>query len=216
VDSRFGGNDGKKSMQSKTKLKIPLLVGSIIGITFYSIVIFSLTFDLLAQNSYAESVSYIEPLSFPEQVSVGLPIRLKIPKIKVDAAIEYVGLNSKGEMGIPKTPRNTAWYNLGPRPGEVGSAAIAGHLNWYSGATGVFANLSKLRIGDKIIVQDDQGATSIFIVRKIRLYGTKEDASEVFVSNDGRAHLNLITCDGVWDKKTRQYSKRLVVFADKV
>lgn len=182
-------------------------------------VIFSLTFDLLAQDLYAQPISFInsvEPVFVPKQADVGLPIRLKIPKIKVDAAIEYVGLNSKGEMGIPKLPRNTAWYNLGPRPGTIGSAAIAGHLNWYSGATGVFANLSKLRIGDKIMVRDDQGATSTFIVRKIRMYTSKEDASEVFVSNDGRSHLNLITCDGVWDKKAKQYSKRLVVFADKV
>lgn len=198
--------------------KIQLLIGGIVGVVFYSVVIFSLFFDLLSPDLYAQPISFInpvEPVFISEQASVGLPIRLKIPKIKVDAAIEYVGLNSKGEMGIPKTPRNTAWYNLGPRPGEIGSAAIAGHLNWYSGAAGVFANLSKLRIGDKIIVQDDQGATSTFIVRKIRMYGTKEDASEVFVSNDGRAHLNLITCDGVWDKRAKQYSQRLVVFADK-
>ena len=209
----------KKSLKKNRRhQKTHLLIGSIVGVAFYSIVIFSLTFDLLVQNLYAQPVSFIstvEPVSIPEQASVGLPIRLKIPKIKVDAAIEYVGLNSKGEMDIPKTPRNTAWYNLGPRPGEVGSAAIAGHLNWYSGATGVFANLSKLKIGDKIIVQDDKGVTIAFIVRKIRMYGTKDDASDVFVSNDGRAHLNLITCDGVWDKRTKQYSKRLVVFADK-
>lgn len=202
----------------KFSKKLPLFVGGIVGITFYSIVIFSLTFDLLAQDLFAQPAPFIYPaesVSMPKQVSVGLPIRLKIPKIKVDAAIEYVGLNSKGEMGIPKTPRNTAWYNLGPRPGEIGSAAIAGHVNWYTGAKAVFANLNKLKPGDKITVQDDKGATISFVVRKVRTYDLKESASEVFVSSDGKAHLNLITCVGVWNKRTKQYSKRLVVFADK-
>ena len=203
-------------MQLKISLKKPLFIGSVVGVVFYSVVLFSLTFDLLAQDSYAQPVSFIEPFFFPEQISAGLPIRIKIPKIKVDAAIENVGLTPKGEMGTPKLPHNTAWYNLGPRPGEVGSAAIAGHLNWYNGATGVFEDLSQLRVGDEIMVQDDKGAVSTFIVRKIRMYSPKEDASEVFVSNDGRAHLNLITCDGAWDENTKQYSRRLVVFADKV
>lgn len=202
-------------MQTKIPLKPPLFVFSIIGILFYSVVIFSLTFDILAQSSYAESVSYIKPYSISEQTSAGLPVRLKIPKIKVDAAIEYVGLTAKGEMGTPKIPRNVAWYNLGPRPGEIGSAAIAGHVNWYNGAVSAFANLNKLKIGDRITIQDDKGANISFIVRKIHAFTSKEDPSEVFISNDGRSHLNLITCFGVWDKKAKQYSKRLVVFADK-
>jgi hypothetical protein len=42
------------------------------------------------------------------------------------------------------------------------------------------------------------------------------DATAVFISNDGSSHLNLITCDGVWDKQAKQYSKRLVVFADRI
>lgn len=195
--------------------KTHLLVGGIVGIAFYSIVIFSLTFDLLTQNSYAKSVSYIEPFSIPEQINIGLPVRLKIPSIKVNAVIESVGLTSKGEMGTPKIPLDVAWYNLGPRPGEIGSAAIAGHVNWYNGAVSAFANLNKLKIGDRIIIQDDKGVEVSFIVRKIKAFTSKEDPSEVFISHDGRSHLNLITCFGVWDKKAKQYSKRLVVFADK-
>jgi len=33
-------------------------------------------------------------------------------------------------------------------------------------------------------------------------------------SNDGKAHLNLITCAGVWDEVEKSHSSRLVVFAD--
>ena len=93
---------------------------------------------------------------------------------------------------------------------------ITGHINWYYGVTGVFANLHKLRVGDKISVLDNKGALISFVVRESRIYDATAIASEVFISNDGKAHLNLITCEGIWDRGTQQYSKRLVVFADKL
>lgn len=39
-------------------------------------------------------------------------------------------------------------------------------------------------------------------------------ADEVFHQGDDGSHLNLITCDGVWDGVEKSYSKRLVIFAD--
>lgn len=150
-----------------------------------------------------------------EPINPGLPMRLKIPGINVNAAIESVGLTSDGAVGIPKDPNNAAWYNLGPRPGEIGSAVITGHINWYYGAIGVFADLSKVRPGDKITIQDDKGAIISFVVREIRSYDASAEATDVFSSSDGKVHLNLITCEGVWDKLAKQYTQRLVVFADK-
>ncbi|PIZ82226.1 MAG: class F sortase, partial [Parcubacteria group bacterium CG_4_10_14_0_2_um_filter_41_6] len=41
------------------------------------------------------------------------------------------------------------------------------------------------------------------------------DVPEVFNSSDGKAHLNLITCTGVWNKEDNAFSERLVVFTDK-
>lgn len=150
-----------------------------------------------------------------ENAAPGLPVRLKIPAINVNSAFEYVGLTPGGAVGIPKNPANVAWYNLGPRPGDIGSSVITGHINWYYGAIGVFVNLSKIKPGDKITVLDDKGATISFVVREIRDYDAAANAIDVFSSNDGKAHLNLITCDGVWDKSAQQYTKRLVVFADR-
>jgi LPXTG-site transpeptidase (sortase) family protein len=153
--------------------------------------------------------------TYQEQASPGLPVRLKIPGINVDSAIESVGLTSDGAVGIPKDPNNAAWYNVGPRPGEIGSAVITGHVNWYFGATGVFADLHKVKPGDKITVLDDKGSIISFVVREIRNYDAAADAIDVFYTNDGKSHLNLITCEGVWNKIKRQYSERLVVFTDK-
>lgn len=147
--------------------------------------------------------------------SVGVPVRIGIPRIAVNAVIESVGLAADGSMGVPKKTRNTAWYNLGPRPGETGSAVISGHVNWLYGATAVFAKLNRLKPGDKITVRDDKGKVISFVVRGSKIYGAEADATDVFGSNDGKAHLNLVTCGGTWDKRAKQYTKRLVVFADK-
>jgi sortase (surface protein transpeptidase) len=147
---------------------------------------------------------------------VGSPIRLKIPKIKVNAVVRPVGLAADGSMGVPKHPQDTAWYSLGAKPGEAGSAVIAGHVNWWYGATGVFAKLHILKPGDLITVQDAKGKDVSFVVRGSKEYSLDDDASEVFLGRDGKSHLNLVTCSGIWDRLTQKYTKRLVVFADEV
>jgi LPXTG-site transpeptidase (sortase) family protein len=111
---------------------------------------------------------------------------------------------------------NTAWFNQSPRPGESGNAIITGHYGyWKNGKSTVFNNLNKLRKGDKIYVVDEKGVVVNFVVREIRNYNPDAVASDVFFSNDNKSHLNLITCEGVWNKVSKSYSQRLVVFADK-
>lgn len=119
-------------------------------------------------------------------------------------------------VGIPQGRNNAAWYNPGPRPGDIGNAIIVGHYGrWKNGSATVFNNLSKLRPGDKIYIKDGQGTTISFVVREKRSYSLRDDVTAVFVSSDGKSHLNLITCEGTWDKASQSYSRRLVVFADR-
>ena len=150
-----------------------------------------------------------------EQTRFGLPMRLKIPSINVDASVEYVGLTPDGAMDVPKERVDVAWFNLGPRPGESGSAVIAGHYGWKNKRGSAFDDLHKLRKGDELFIEDDNGVIISFVVREIRRYNPKADASFVFGSGDGDAHLNLVTCEGVWDEASNSYPERLVVFTDK-
>lgn len=144
----------------------------------------------------------------------GLPVRLKIPKINVEASIQQVGITQSGEMEVSSNTVDVGWFKLGPRPGEVGSAVIAGHVDGENSEVGVFANLYKLKEGDKLYIETNKGTSIAFIVRRSRIYNPGY-ADEVFSRSDG-AHLNLITCDGVWDGAKKSYSKRLVVFADAI
>jgi LPXTG-site transpeptidase (sortase) family protein len=150
-----------------------------------------------------------------QQVNYGPPIRLTIPKIKVNAIVKYVGVTPQGAMDVPKGPTEVAWLNLGPRPGEVGSAVISGHYGWKNNIPAVFDNLNKLQKGDKIHVRDEKGVSITFVVRELKTFGENQDATIIFTSTDGKSHLNLITCKGIWNKNKKSYSNRLIVFADK-
>ena len=81
---------------------------------------------------------------------------------------------------------------------------------------GVFSNLYELRTGDKLSIVNDKGETINFVVREVRSYDPVADATAVFTSTDGGAHLNLITCEGVWKQAQLSYTQRLVVFTDAV
>jgi len=71
-------------------------------------------------------------------------------------------------------------------------------------------------VGDKIYVVDDYGNTLAFIVRFIQLFDQDAESDSVFYSNDGKAHLNIITCEGVWNKINDTYPDRRVVFTDAI
>ena len=144
-----------------------------------------------------------------------VPTRLKIPSIGVDAQIESLGLTKGGAMDAPVGPSNAGWYNLGPKPGEIGSAVMDGHFGWKNHIPAVFDNLSKLKKGDTIQVVDGNGVTTTFIVRETKILSADADATQVFTSSDNKSHLNLITCNGKWDTTTKNRPSRLIVFADK-
>lgn len=178
----------------------------------------------LALKGYAQRpsglVAQVAPLvvqnAIPlDQMDAGIPLRLKIPTIGVDALVEQVGLTRAGLADAPRGRANAGWFSVGTRPGNIGSAVIDGHFGWKDGLPAVFDKLHSLKVGDRVYVEDDKGATTSFVVRELKKYEPTAEAEDVFGVMDGGVHLNLITCIGVWNKKQQSYAQRLVVFADK-
>jgi LPXTG-site transpeptidase (sortase) family protein len=213
-------------MKIKILFKQLVLLAFLGGLTF-SLIVFFLFFKPQDTTPSNKNLTLVNPADgelinsvwnkTPEKkTSVGLPIRLQIPKINIDTTLESVGLTLDGAVDVPKTSSNAAWFNLGTRPGDIGSAVITGHFGrWKNGEDSVFDNLHKLEIGDKLNIIDDNEVVFAFIVRERRSYTPEEYTPEVFISNDGKSHLNLITCGGTWNKTSKSYSKRLVIFTDK-
>ncbi len=150
-----------------------------------------------------DSVPSIQPAS---------PVRMKIAALKLDAAVEPVGLDSKGNMDVPKANENVGWYTLGYKPGEQGSVVIAGHLDTKSGTPAVFYTLNTIKPGNTIEITDEKNSQSLYKVETIQSY--RYDGlplQELFASKEPL--LRLITCKGSFDTETKNYSDRLVVTA---
>lgn len=141
------------------------------------------------------------------------PARLTIPAIGVDAAIESVGKKADGTMATPSSFTRVAWYELGSKPGEPGSAVIAGHVNNALTTPGVFEHLDELHLGDVVVVTDANGKSLRFAVRDIEDYPSDSAPTNVIFSSTSPSQVVLITCIGDWDPKARSYDHRLVVYA---
>lgn len=147
--------------------------------------------------------------------ATGLPSKIIIPKLGINTNIEHVGLDNEGRMDIPKSFTTVAWYKLGYRVGDNGSAVMSGHYDTYTGAPAVFWNISKLSVGDIITVIDTNEVSYTFTVKDKKVYDfDKFPLREVFATA-GTPGLNLITCSGEWNKNTKNYSTRTVIYASK-
>lgn len=156
------------------------------------------------------------PLNIKEEEIV-FPISLNIPKIQVHTSIIPIGLTPNGDMDMPEGFSNVWWYRHWTYLGNRGTAVIAGHYGILkNGTIAVFNNLSKLEKGDLLSIQDKNGTTITFIVRESRIYAQNDETLSVFFSNDWGTHLNLITCQGIWNNVSKNYANRLVIFTDKV
>jgi LPXTG-site transpeptidase (sortase) family protein len=146
--------------------------------------------------------------------AVGVPLRLLIPRIGVNAPIEDAGITAQGDLATPtKNPwDDVGWYSNGPRPGEQGSAVINGHLDRPGGYPAVFWNLRQLHAGDEVLIVNAQGKSVRFRVARIASYPPQEAPLEDIFSATGGAYLNLITCAGTWIPAQHQTTLRLVVY----
>ncbi|MEZ4103280.1 MAG: class F sortase [Candidatus Paceibacterota bacterium] len=143
------------------------------------------------------------------------PVKITIKSIGVNAPIEAVGILD-GAMAVPTFSYNVGWYSLGTVPGEIGSAVLAGHVNWKNGEDAVFTNLKNVKIGDVISITENYGNITNFKVVDIKSFPIDKDTTEIFSASDGIVRLNLITCDGSWNEYLKTHDSRLVVFSEKI
>lgn len=143
------------------------------------------------------------------------PISFSMSALGIENVIvESVGLDSENKMDVPKNSDNVGWYNLGAKPGQKGSVVMAGHLDKKTGEPAVFYDIKKLKPGDELKITDADDKEFTYLVTKIQSYElSKFPLQEVFGSND-KARLNLITCEGTFDKNSDLYSHRLVVYSE--
>jgi len=137
-----------------------------------------------------------------------MPARVIIPSIGLDAPIQNMGLNKKGELDVPSgKTNNVGWWAKGTLPGEVGSAVFDAHV------FAAFSALKYLEPGADIYVVARDGEITHFVAQEATTYAlSKVPATKLFAQND-QPRLNLITCAGSLTKDRSTYTHRLIVYA---
>ncbi|SDQ82341.1 class F sortase [Thermostaphylospora chromogena] len=142
------------------------------------------------------------------------PTRITIPKIGVSAPVQPLGLQKSGEIAVPplSKPHLTGWYRLGPVPGEIGPAVILGHVNTKRGPA-VFSRLREIQRGDKIRVARSDGKIVEFTVDGVEQISKSAFPTNRVYGNLNDAGLRLVSCGGVYNRRTGHYSDNIIVYA---
>jgi hypothetical protein len=153
-----------------------------------------------------------------------IPVAIRIPSIGVDShKLMALGLNADHSLQVPPVnhPEIGGWYTGAPIPGNPGSSVIAAHVDG-DHHPGLFIDLSKVKIGDKIYVDRSDGKTAEFAVSETGKYckeavgcpkGEKVFSDAEFYSSQPRAELHLATCGGRYDAKDRNYLESIIVIS---
>jgi hypothetical protein len=150
----------------------------------------------------------------PQQGSaqVSLPVALTIPSIGVQTSLIDLGLTASGALQVPPSTAVAGWYTGSPRPGAIGSAVIAGHIDSRAGP-GVFFRLSSLRSGDRVYVRRADGTLAVFRVTAVRQFPKDSFPTSAVYGPTPDAELRLITCGGTFDPQLGSYLSNTVVYA---
>ena len=115
----------------------------------------------------------------------------------------------KLKSGVLQTPWEAPPFAVGQIKGTAniteGNTVLIGHL---TGAAGnVFAHLDELKPGDEVTAIS-RGLPYSFVVSRT-FESTNDDSGPIQPADETR--LTLMTCAGIWNPFTHDYSERLVV-----
>ncbi len=151
------------------------------------------------------------------KVAPDLPKYIEIPSIDVKKS-RVVGLGLKnGQISTPDNIYDAGWYRDSSKPDQAGTMFIFGHVSSWQ-ANGLFYNLKKIKVGDKVTVTRGDDKVFNYKVQKIKTYDADNvDMNEVLGPVDADKNgLNLMTCAGTVKKGTSDFTQRLVVFTSQV
>ena len=169
----------------------------------------------LAKTSPAPHGIFAAPPLKHSKRRVPRPVSLVIPAIGVRTSLIKLGRTAQGTLQVPTSTSVAGWYTASPRPGEIGSAIIAGHIDSYAGP-GVFFRLRLLRPGNLVYVRRSDGTLAVFRVYAEHMYVKTRFPTQQVYGPEPDAELHLITCGGVFDSATGHYLSNVVVYSSEI
>jgi sortase (surface protein transpeptidase) len=143
------------------------------------------------------------------------PVELRIPAIGLTVAVSALGLNPDRTVQVPTDFQRPGWFQLGPSPGQLGSAVILGHVDSYKGPA-VFFRLRALEKGDSVEVALADGVVTHFVVTEVATYPKEAFPAQQVYGSRGYGALQLVTCGGEFDRVARSYRSNVVAYTSLV
>ena len=154
----------------------------------------------------------VAPAQASDTRPVAAPVSLSIPVIDVSTKLIRLGLTAGGALQVPSTTSVAGWYTGSSRPGAIGPAVIAGHIDSYRGP-GIFVRLIDLHRGDRVYVRRADGTLAVFTVTAVHMYAKDAFPTQAVYGATPDSELRLITCGGVFDRARKSYLSNVVVYA---
>ncbi|WP_328467561.1 class F sortase [Actinoplanes sp. NBC_00393] len=148
-----------------------------------------------------------------DYAEVALPVRLRIPSLRVDSRLDRLGKQRDGTVAVPSSPHVAGWYAHGPRPGQPGPAVILGHVDSKAGP-GIFAELAGAPDGTEIQVDRADSTTVTFRISRITRVPKDEFPTDLVYAPTLDATLRLVTCGGGFDRSRGSYRDNVIAYAD--
>ncbi|MCW2880438.1 MAG: hypothetical protein JWQ95_4538 [Sphaerisporangium sp.] len=149
----------------------------------------------------------------PRQATAASPKRLDIPSLNMKAPLMKLGLSGDGDVELPpfEKPAMAGWFDQSVVPGDTGASVIIGHVDTKT-APAVFYRLRDVKKGAVIKILRTDGKTAQYKVDSIEQVPKDHFPAERVYVEDG---LRLVTCGGVFDRKTHEYLDNIIVYASR-
>jgi sortase A len=164
--------------------------------------------------SPAPAVAKATPTETPDDSPMA---RLVVPKININAKFVTLGIvASTNTMDSPKNKDDVAYYDFTPRPGYGGNTVLSGHVDWFTGQTGVFWDLKKLEKGDELDIVLEDGKKYRYKITETQLYNSDDAPIDQILGDTPVESVTMITCEGSFNPSSAEYNKRRVVRAERI
>ncbi|MGE5827839.1 MAG: sortase domain-bontaining protein, partial [Micromonosporaceae bacterium] len=127
----------------------------------------------------------------------GVPARIAVAAIGVDARVVGVGTAADGSIEAPRDPQSTGWFRSSAVPGGTGTTVIVGHVDTRT-APAVFRRLAELRPGARIDVTRRDRSVAVFTVATVERQAKSNFPGARIFQAAAKPRLVLVTCGGAW------------------
>lgn len=180
------------------------------------------TVDALQANPAIDESEVSDQQVKSHTVKPDEPRYITIPKLSLgNVRVFGVGVDANNQLQAPSNISDAAWYTKSSRPGLGYGAVLINAHNGGARRDGAFAKLGTLTKGDTIEVERGDGKLFTYKVvenQSMPLEEVNATGMKMMMESaeEGKEGLNLITCDGNWVPKYKQFDRRIMLRAVQV